>query len=359
MRNFLPALISVTFCGTFAAAQTICTATTASVNGTYGYTATELSLMNGLAITPPGTNPQVYSDTPIGSLIGSIHGGNAFWLAGTLTFDGVGNISAASSSSTLGAQTIVGTYTVSSGCVIAINLTDAFNTTPTSATVTAPTPGTTSLIGLVLGGGSQIDLSAAQSTTSTNGNTPLVNTGVASRLIIQLTRGLSSVCSAATLSGSYGLIGTGFAVVNPSTGTNGTGATGTGSTNTSTGTEQPATLLSILDFDGNGNVIAQTVNGSSPLANFQMTGTYIVNLDCSGSMKLTNMAAPTGTSTGTGTGTGTTTSTPPVLVNFVLTAPSEFPINGQVVASSYSARPGIVFTLWNSSETFFGVGVAQ
>ena len=445
MKNFLTAIISMAFCGTFASAQQTCTATTASVNGTYGYIATQLGF-SGTPMTPPGTNTQIFSDTQAGSLIGSINNGNPFWLAGTLYFDGAGNISASSSSATLAARTNVGIYTVSSSCVITVTLTDAFNTTATSTTTSAsgtpiaPTVGTTSLVGLVLGGGSQIDLTAPQSTSSTNGNTPLVNAGIASPFFVQLTRGLSAACSASSLNGSYGLVGTGFVLVNnpenanttgtgttgtgttgtgttgtgtTGTGTTGTGTTGTGTTGTgTTGTgsnlaevERPAAFLAIVNFDGNGNVIAQTVSGSSSassaLAGLQLTGTYTVNLDCSGTMKLkNNMAGSTSTTTGTGTtgtgttgtgttasactttgntttstlfgsgiGAGTTTCTAPafgtsaaatpLLVNFVLTTPSEYPINGQVIASSYSTRPGLEFSLWNAYETFFGIGVAQ
>ena len=331
MQKILTLLLPAALCGSFAAAQQFgCTTTTSSVTGAYGYVATEVAL-SGVTITPPGTNTQVYSDTPLGTLIEDINAGGQFWLAGVLYFDGAGHISIASPTSP-GSQTPVGTYTVNSDCTITVTLSDVFNTTPTSTNNPKPTLGNTSLIGLVLGGGSEIDLTAPQSVTSTNDNTPLLAGQFASRLVIQLVRSLN-YCSASSLTGSYGLIGTGFALLN-------------------TGTEQPATLFAAVSFDGNGNATAQTVSAASPLGSFQLTGTYTVNMDCSGSMTLNAVPA---SSTTTGTGTGTTTTPPPAIkVSFVLSPPA-----GAAALSGYSTRPAIEFTAWNGIETFFGLGTAQ
>jgi hypothetical protein len=357
---FLPAAL----CGTFASAQIVaqpnCPATTSSIVGAYGYTATEVPL-SGVTITPPGTNP-VFSNTPIGNLIGGITNGGQFWLAGVLYFDGAGNISVAPSSSSQGGQTTVGTYSVGNDCTISVRLNDVFTSTSvTNSGITSQTVAGTGLVGLVLGGGSQIVLSAPQSSTSTNGNTPMIAGQFGSRLTIELVRAQGFGCSSSTLNGAYGLIGAGFDITNAATSstTTTTGGTTTttggvttttgGTTTTVAGTEQPATFFAVVRFDGNGNVIAQTVGGSSPLASFQMTGTYTVNLDCSGSMTL-NTASTSAT-------TGTTS--PALKVSFVLTPPAQFPTPGAIAVSGYSSRPGIEFTAWNANETFFGLGTAQ
>jgi hypothetical protein len=363
MQKILTFILPVALCGTFAAAQQIgCPATTSSVVGSYGYVATEIPL-SGSTVTPPGTNSTTFSSTPIGKLVGDVTGGGEFWASGVLYFDGAGNVSVGASSSSVGASNVVGTYTVNSDCTINVTLSDVFSTTTvTNSGVTSPVTSSVMLVGLVLGGGSQIVLSAPQSSTSTNGNMPLIQGAFSSRLIIQLTRALT-YCSASSLTGSYGLIGTGFAPLSTSTST----TTGTGTTSTTVPDSQPAILIASVSFDGNGHVIAQAVGGNSPLGSFQLTGTYTVNLDCSGTMALSTVASPnTSTSTGTTTGTtgttGTTTTTTTTtsttstnfLVDFVLTAPS-----GATALSGYSSRPAIEFTLWNGTETFFGLGTAQ
>lgn len=329
MPKFFALILPAALCGTFAAAQqTNCPATTSSVIGSYGYVATQLPL-SGVMITPPGTNPP-NSNTPLGNLIENINTGDEFWSAGIFYFDGAGNVAVGASTQSVGAATVVGTYTVNSDCTINVTLTDVFNTgTVTSSGVASPTMASTSLIGLVLGGGSQIALSAAQSPSSTNGNTPLIPGAFASRLVFQLTRSLT-YCSASSLVGAYGLVGTGFAPT------------------TTTGTPQPAGFFARLAFDSNGNVTAQMVAAGSPLASFQLTGTYTVNLDCSGTMKLSGASTPAVTPS------GTTTNAPAFLMDFVLTPPL-----GAVTLSGYATRPGIEFTLWNSTETFFGTGTAQ
>ena len=260
MSKLLTFSLATTLCGMFAAGQQMgCLATTGSVIGSYTYVATELPF-NGVGFTPPGTttNQPAYSSTTIGKLLGNVATGTTFSSGGVLYFDGAGHISVSTAASPLAASTAVGTYTVNSDCTINVTLTDVFNTTTASTGVL--TLGSTSLIGLILGGGTEIDLSAAQSTTSTNGNTPLVTGEFVSRLSIRLIRSFTSGCSVSSLTGAYGLIGDGFALVNATT--------------TTTGTTQPVTFVARLTFDGNGNVIAQPVVSPSPLASFQYTGTY-------------------------------------------------------------------------------------
>ncbi|HEV1285092.1 MAG TPA: hypothetical protein VNU44_07270 [Bryobacteraceae bacterium] len=324
MKIFLAFFGSLILCGAFAAGQQVgCLATTNSVVGSYTYTAVEVPL-SGVAITPPGTttNTQVYSNTSIGKLVGSINGGGVFSLAGVLYFDGAGNVSVAATSSPLGASANVGTYTVNTDCTINVTLSDVFNTTTSGPGVTTPTLGKASLIGMVLGGGSEIDLTAAQST-------PLVAGEFASRLDVQLIRTFTYGCGVSNLTGAYGFVGTGYVM-------------------TSASVQQPATLFARLRFDGNGNVILDTVASGSPLGSFQYAGTYTVNLDCSGSITLTPAASPTGTSTGSA-----------ITASMVLTPPVAYVTNGTASLTGSADRPSIQFTLTNAGETFTGYGRAQ
>jgi hypothetical protein len=296
-----------------------------------------------MVITPPGTtsNQGGYSSTSIGQLVGNINVGGAFSTAGVLYFDGAGHILVATAAAPLAPSIQVGTYSVNSDCTINVTLTDVFNTTTSGPGVTNPTLGSSNLIGIVLGGGAELDLSVAQSSTSTNGNIPLISGEFVSRLSIQIVRSFSYGCSVASLTGSYGLVGTGYAVVNPSgTGTN------------ATGTTQPGTLLASISFDGNGNVVPQTVTSPSPLGSFQYAGTYTMNLNCSGTLTLT--APPKTTSTGTATST-----TPLVTANFVLVPPVTYVNNGTATLSGSADRPSFLFTTSNTSEIVTGYGRAQ
>jgi hypothetical protein len=327
MMKFFTYFLPLILCGAFAAAQQVgCLATTNSVTGSYTYTAVEVPL-SGVAITPPGTttNTQVYSNTSIGKLVGSINGGGAFSLAGVLYFDGAGNISVAATSSPLGASANVGTYTVNTDCTINVTLSDVFNTATSGPGVTTATLGKASLIGMVLGGGSEIDLSLAQ------GSTPLVTGEFASRLDVQLIRTFTYGCGVSNLTGAYGLVGTGYVM-------------------TSASVQQPATLFARLRFDGNGNVILDTVASGSPLGSFQYAGTYTVNLDCSGSITLTPAASPTGTST---------SSASAISASMVLIPPIAYVTNGTASLTGSADRPSIQFTLTNAGETFTGYGRAQ
>jgi hypothetical protein len=343
MQKLLAISVTAALFGTLAVAQQIgCLATTGSVIGSYTYVATEVPL-SGVSIVPPGTttNQQIYSNTPIGQLVADINGGAAFSTAGVLYFDGTGHILVATASAPLAASTQVGTYTVNSDCTINVTITDVFNTSTSGPGVTNPTFGSSSLIGLVLSGGSEIDLSVAQSASSTNGNMPVVAGEFASRLSVQLIRSFPYGCSTASLTGSYGLVGTGFVLSN---------ATVTGTT--ATGTTQPVTFFASVTFDGNGNVVVQPVTTPSPLASFQYAGTYTVNLNCSGTLTLT--APPKTTTTGT-----TTSTTPLVTANFVLIPPVAYVTTGTATLTGSADRPSLLFTAASATQTISGYGRAQ
>jgi hypothetical protein len=345
MRKFLFLSAVLSLSATFAAAQQTCTATTASVIGSYTYIATEFPFSTSV-LNPPGTitttTSQTYSNSQIGTLLQSVLGGGAFSSANVLYFDGAGHISIAASSSSFTASSVIGTYTVNGDCTIGVTLTDTLNNTTNSAGG-ANTQATTSMIGFVAGGGAEIYLTEPQSSSSTNGNTPLVTGQFASRLSIELIRTYTYGCSVGSLSGSYGLIGSGFV------------ETGTPATTQSV---QPVTLFAVVTFDGGGHIIQQTVAPGSSLGNFQYTGSYSVNANCAGTMTLT----PIGSTTTTGTTTGTTTSTAsPLTVNFVLTPPLTYATTNAYSAtpSGYSSRPGIEFTFMSGTETLMGMGIAQ
>jgi hypothetical protein len=368
MQKFVILALGTALCGTFASAQQTCTATTASVVGSYTYIATELPFAS-VVVAPPGsttttTTTQPYSNTQIGNLISSLNGGAGFGSASVLYFDGAGNVLTASSASSFVGSTVVGTYTVNSDCTINVTLTDVFNTTTAGAGTTA-TLGKTTLIGLIVDGGTEIILTAPQTTSSTTGNTPLVTGQFASRLSIRLIRTYNYGCTVANLTGSYALIGDGFVEVPSTLGTTtttGTGTTGTGTTTTTTTTTtqtvQPVNFLGVVTFDGAGNVIPQTVASSSPLGAFQYKGTYTLNANCSGTMTL---SSPTSTTTATGTGTTTSTTASPITINFVLTPPITYPTTNAYSAtpSGYASRPGLQFNFINSSEAISGFGIAQ
>jgi len=341
MQKTLTIIVTTAFFGSLAAAQQVgCLATTGSVVGSYTYIATEMPF-GSMVISPPGTttNQTAYSNTSIGQLLGNINTGATFSSAGSLYFDGAGHILIATAAAPLAASTQVGTYTINSDCTINIMLMDVFNTSTSSPGVTNPTVGTTNLIGIVLGGGTELDLSVAQSATSTNGNMPVLAGQFASRLFIQLIRSFPYGCSAASLTGSYGLIGTGYALLNPVT-----------SGTTTTGTTQPVTFFASVTFDGNGNVVPQTVVSPSPLGNFQYLGTYTVNLNCTGTLMITAPPKTTGT---------TTTTTPLLTANFVLIPPVAYVSTGTATLTGSADRPSLLFTTSNSQEILSGYGRAQ
>jgi hypothetical protein len=339
MKKFFTLSLPLILCGAFAAAQQVgCLATTSSVIGSYTYVATEMPLSGTIFVPPGTTSNQAYSNTPIGQLVGNINTGATFSNAGTLYFDGAGHILIAMASSPLAPSTQVGTYTVNNDCTINVAIMDVFNTATSGPGVTNPTFGSSSLIGIVLGGGTELDLSVVQSPTSTNGNMPLVTGEFASRLFIQMIRSFPYGCSATSLTGSYGLVGTGYALLNPTT-----------SGTTTTGTTQPVTFFASVTFDGNGNVVPQPVASSSPLGSFQYAGTYTVNLNCTGTLTL---AAPPKTGTPTSV-------TPLVTANFVLIPPVAYVSNGTTTLSGSADRPSLLFSTSNSTQILSGYGRAQ
>lgn len=224
------------------------------------------------------------------------------------------------------------------------------------------------------------------STTGTTGTTGTGTTGFfESDVLLKLVRPALPTCAASTLSGAYALVGAGTGIENL-TSTTGTGTTGT--TGSSNEAESPFFFFGLLQFDGNGNVVApvsttgSTTTSSTPVSGssianalgyLQFTGTYTVSSDCSGIMTITSntngmgltagsgTTSTTGTSTtGTGTtGTTATSTTMPstITVDFVL-APATIAVNQSASAGRYAA-PELEFSFSSGSETILGHGIAQ
>ena len=313
-----------------------CTLTNASVKGAYGYVASQagavVTTTSGTGTTGTTTSP--YSNTALGQLLNGISAGNQFALGGVLVFDGVGSINATSTPG--GAETPVGTYNVNSDCSVTVSLQDVFGTNTA----------TTQLVGVALGGGSEIDLTSAASLKTTT-----TTTTSGSGLSIKLVRVLYQYgCSDSNLNGLYGF------VLNPTaiqtqTVTTTTGATGT----TTTTAASPSVTIGYLDFDGAGHITtlasstsssssstsSSSSSSSSTFTSLQYTGTYTVNVDCSGTMTI----SPASSTTTTGT-----TSTASLKLNFVITPPA---------TPSGNESPGLDLSYSNPAASGSGYALVQ
>src|ERR1700678_2596013 len=190
----------------YAASQGGTVATTTSTTGTTGTTTT-----TGTTGTGTSTTPNTYSGTNIGQLLGGISAGNQFAFSGVWNFDGSGNITATSEPVGTTIERI-GTYNVNSDCSLTVSVTDVFGSNTTA----------TQLVGVVLGRGSEIDLTSATNiqsqggtgstsgTTTGTGTTTTTTTTSAqtgSGLSIRLVRALyQNGCSVSNLNGLYGFV---------------------------------------------------------------------------------------------------------------------------------------------------------
>ncbi len=310
-----------------------CTLTNASLKGAYGYVASEagavVTTTSTTGATGTGTTTSTYSNTGIGQLLNGISAGNQFALGGVWAFDGAGSINATSTPG--GTETPIGTYNVNSDCSVTVSLQDVFGTNTA----------TTQLAGVVLGHGSEIDLTSAASLRST-----------ATSLTIKLVRVLYQYgCSDSNLSGLYGF------VLNPSSIQTPTATTTTGTTTTTS--PEPSVIIGYLDFDGAGHIITLASSTSSPsststsstsssstFTSLQYTGTYTVNVDCSGTMTI----SPASASSTTGTTTTGTTSTGSMTLNFVITPPA---------TPSGNESPGLDLSFSNAAESGSGYALVQ
>jgi hypothetical protein len=241
-----------------------------AVNGAYTYSAVGDGIPGALtsggsttAATPP------FSSSGVGQLVGGAANAVPFTSAGTLYFDGMGDIRPGNAVEFGAPLTLVGSYVLNSDCTISVTLTDAFGTNLTVAT----------LQGVVLGNGSEIDLGQLQSIA---GNSASPAIGVyQSNLLVKLVRPLATYCSVGNLNGSYVLIARGARAASVAA------DAGVGPT------VAPFFLFARVRFDGNGNILTPT-GPLSTMSFLQLGGSYTVKTDCTGILTLTAVDATIG-----------------------------------------------------------------
>jgi len=217
------------------------------------------------------------SNTPFGRFVTGLANNGILSVNGRIYFDGVGGVYAASNSGSLLLNTLAGSYTVSTDCSIKITLNDAFVSTTGATTTTMPT---VSLEGEVTDNRIDAVVSGA-------------NAAGASVTFVRTAQANS--CSNANVQGNYSVTGSGFGAATTSSGgtttPTTTGAFSSGATN-SLGT--PFNLLGRFTADGNGNLVADQAFSPSPLKR-TLTGTYTVNVDCTGTAMFVDNAGVTRT----------------------------------------------------------------
>jgi hypothetical protein len=260
-------------------------------------------------VTPPGTSGTTVaftgSNTGIGNLLSGIVNPNVFSSVGRVFADGMGNLYA-SPNTGLMTNILAGSYTVSTSCSITMTLTDPFVTNSgTQTTGVNPTPGTPIMLtGYVTGNATELDMFG------TNG-----------AVVTFLKTSQGGNCDNSSLSGNFTVSGQGFYLPSagsgqvlpgttvgqpPVTPTGPTGPCLNGQTGTNTGTGQtgactgaftsgatgtlgtPFSLLARLVANGSGMLTTDFSGQQSSGQN--VTGTYSVNSDCTGTAHLVDSA---------------------------------------------------------------------
>jgi hypothetical protein len=211
------------------------------VVGSFGWLAGRSLEFVPVPVTPPGTFTG--SSTPIGSLVVGSLNPATFASVGRLFLDGNGGVFASSTPG--GIQTPAGTYTVNLDCTVSATLTDAF-ATPAGAGLT-PTQASATFEGVVVDGGNEIDLMQIGSSTGTAVT-------------------LNKTKQSCTIDGVFSAFGISATGVTTTTGT----------------TTAPFSIVGRFVADGAGNLVEDAIAQASPLNNRKITGTYAVNMDCTG-----------------------------------------------------------------------------
>lgn len=359
--NLKAFLCFLTAAGCLSYAQTC---RTDNVRGSYGYLATF-----GVTGIPNGTSggSPTFSSTPIGNLLKGIAGHDADSLGSTLYFDGAGNIFGANSQNSFiafGSESPLGTYTVSNDCTLRVDLTDIFTAPPANGTPRTPA----SLVGLIARSGNEIYLMQTnEPETPPATGSALLNQRAVIRLV-RFSSGYGLGCSASTLNGSYALIGSGYSSnsitgtpgnpTNPNpTNPNPTNPNPTNPNPTATVTPYAANFLAVVQFDGQGN-LAEPLSGTSSLLNtFHYTGTYTVNADCTGTLRLSQEADDDDDDDNDNGEDAPAVTT----IRFLITSPQGYVDNrGTLVGQNVQdVKPGLVFTIADGNQTISGTGVAQ
>lgn len=276
--------------------------------GAYGFSGAR-TLWVPETLPPPGTTetqmpptPVDFSDTGLGRLLEGATGLSPFSTAGRFTADGAGTLFATSADNIMAK---VGDYQVNTDCTLTATLTDAF--LAPSTTNEPSTPASITWEGILRAGGSEVVLVQTEPGTGTS---------------IVLHRTASPIgCTNATISGTYLLSGfvadSTTAEDNGNDGDdNGNDGDDNGNGNGNDGDDddddsgtpnpnepnpnpeepnpnpdqpqptdmvRPIPLIGRVVADGNGHFISDSTGSSSPLPQRQITGTYEVKSDCTGS----------------------------------------------------------------------------
>jgi len=203
-----------------------------------------------IPVTPVGG-----STTQIGALTAGAANSAAFASVGRVYLDGNGFMFSSPTPATPVLQ--VGTYTVNPDCTVSATFTDTF-ATPGAAGLT-PIQASVTFEGVVVQNANEIDL---------------VQTGAgASGAVITLRKTKQfNGCTNDGLTGTFGLRANGVTTAAPTPG--------------ATPVSTPFNLSGRINADGKGFLVQDSVGLASPLMKRQFTGTYVVNLDCTGSATL-------------------------------------------------------------------------
>jgi hypothetical protein len=222
------------------------------VVGSFGWLGIRTPDFVPVAVTPPGTTA-AGSSTAIGALVAGAVNTAAFTSVGRVFLDGNGGVFATSTPGAI--QTPAGTYTVNSDCTVSATLTDAFATPGFPGL--PPTEASATFEGVVVEAGNEIDLT---------------QTGSSEGTIVTLRKTKQS-CSNDGLFSAFGISATGLTTTPSAT---------VGSIPTTT----PFGIVGRFVADGAGNLVEDAMAQASPLSNRQLTGTYTVNMDCTGTATL-------------------------------------------------------------------------
>jgi hypothetical protein len=223
------------------------------VVGSFGWLGIRTSDFVPVAVTPPGTTAAA-SSTSIGGLVAGAVNTAAFASVGRVFLDGNGGVFATSTPG--GIQTPAGTYTVNLDCTVSVTLTDAFATLAATTGI-IPSAASATFEGVVVEGGNEIDLTQTGSS---------VGTSVTLRKTKQ-------ACSIDGVFSAFGLTATGVTTT-PSATIGGIPTTA------------PFGILGRFVADGAGNLVEDAIAQASPLNSRKVTGTYTVNMDCTGTATL-------------------------------------------------------------------------
>ena len=215
------------------------------------------------ATTPTATTPVTGSATPVGVLVAGALNPGQFASVGRVFFDGSGGLFTSSAPGAAVLQS--GSYTVNTDCTVSATFTDAFTSVSGGAVGLTPAAQPSATFeGVAVQAGNEIDLAQTGSVTGTT-------------LTLRKTK---QNCSSADVFSAFGILASGYV----------TGATTTTPTNSgsivTTAPNVPFTIVGRFVSDGGGNLYEDNIGISSPLTKREITGTYTVNTDCTGSATL-------------------------------------------------------------------------